>query len=144
MHLVNWSTEFMKIPDFDEEELNENEDDVCGDDDAETGEDCDEDCEEEDRGPYSRYRPRPPAGGFMPSYGPYGCMPPFTPAKPDITQQLLTALLASQEAHIALLKESHQKELEAQAEQHRAEMRFLAVEVARNPSEWLDDIEEQA
>lgn len=68
---------------------------LCGLDDDE------DDTDEDPFPPYSRYQ--------SPSYG---CFPPFAKPQPDLTQELLKALLAAHELHIKTMQESHKRELE--------------------------------
>jgi hypothetical protein len=76
-------------------------DSLCGlDEDDVDEEDVNEDPHPP-KSPYSRYQP--------PSYG---CYPPFPKPQPDLTQELLKALLAAHESHIKTLQESHKRELE--------------------------------
>jgi len=63
-------------------------------------------------------------------YGGYGCYPtPQFKSPPDLTQELLKALLASHEKHLEMLQKAQQREIEVLVmmremnERHRAELR---------------------
>ena len=74
---------------------------LCGLGDNEDDEDDEDDDVYPPRSPYSRYQP--PG---------YGCFPSLSKPQPDLTQELLKALLASHELHIKTIQDSHKRELE--------------------------------
>jgi hypothetical protein len=102
----------------------------CGCDDEDLDEDIEDSIDDSRRDfnpPRSPYGPYSPYGTAIPgvSYG--SCYPtPQFKSPPDLTQELLKALLASHQAHLDMLQKTQQRELEMLVMMHersRAEQR---------------------